>query len=103
MEHRVLPRDLVGDDRHVDRSTNRPHHVEVRHPRLDDHGIGAFLDITPRLALRLPHIGGVHLIAEPIAALRRGSRSLAERPVEGRRVFDRVGDDRRVGAAGLIE
>ena len=48
-------------------------------------------------------VGGVHLVAAAVAELRRRLGGLAEGAVEGRGVLGRVGEDRRVGVALLVE
>ena len=48
-------------------------------------------------------VGGIHLVGAPVAELRGGVGRLAERPVERGGVLRRVGHDRRLLVARLVE
>ena len=70
--------------------------IEIRHRRLDHDHVGAFFQIELDLAHGLAPVGRVHLIAAPVAELRRGFGGFAERPVKHRGELGRVGQNRRV-------
>ena len=55
------------------------------------------------LAQRLAAVGRIHLVAAAVALRRGGLGGLAEGAVERRRVLRRVGEDRGVGVALLVE
>src|ERR1035438_7293621 len=58
-------------------SRNGPENSDLDH-------VGAFLQVELDLAHGFAAVGGVHLVAAPVAELRRGFGGLAERPVEYR-------------------
>ncbi len=61
--------------------------VQVGHRGLHHHDVGAFVDVDLDFAQRFLDVGRVHLVAAPVAELRRGFGRLAERPVEARAAF----------------
>ena len=69
-------------------------HVEVRERGLDHHHVGALVDVERDLGERLARVRRVHLVAAPVAELRRALGRVAERSVERRRVLRRVREDR---------
>ena len=69
-------------------------HVEVRERGLHHHHVGALGDVERDLGERLAAVRGIHLVAAPVAELRRALGRVAERPVQRRRVLRRVGEDR---------
>ena len=75
--------------------------VEVRQRGLHHHHVGALGDVERGLVERLAGVGRVHLVAAPVAELRRALGGVAERSVQRRRVLRRVGEDRGVGVARL--
>ena len=97
LDHRVLAADLVRRDRIAEGLLHAPDQVEVRQRRLDHDDVGAFVDVQLDLAQRLVGVGRIHLVAAPVAELRRRLRRLAERPVEAGRELGGVGHDRRPG------
>ena len=99
LDHRVLAGDVVGGERQVEALARGADHVEVRQRRLDHDHVGALGDVELALAQRLADVGGIHLVAAPVAERRRRVGRLAERPVERGGVLGRVGDDRRLRAA----
>ncbi len=64
--------------------------------RLDHQRVRALLEVELALAQRLAGVGGIHLIAAPVAERRCRFRRLAEWPVEGRGGLGRVGHDGHV-------
>ena len=60
-------------------------------------------DVDLHLAQRLVDVGRIHLVAAPIAELRRRIGGFAERTVEPRAVLGRVGHDGRALEAALVE
>ncbi len=103
LDHRVLAADVVGGDRHRGLVLDAADHVEVGQRRLDHHDVGALLDVERRLAHRLVAVGRIHLVAAPVAERRRRVGRLAERAVEGGGELRRVGHDRRLGEALVVE
>ena len=78
--------------------------VEVGQAGLDHDHVGAFGDIELGLAQRLLGVGRIHLIGALVAReRRRGADRVAERTVEGRGVFRRIGHDRHVREGGPVE
>ena len=67
--------------------------VEIRHRRLHHDHVRAFLNIEFDFAHRFARVGRIHLIAAPVAELRRGFRGFAERSVENRSVLRGVRND----------
>ena len=63
---------------------------------------GAFLLVEQRFAQGFAAVHRVHLIAFAIA-LQRAAAGLAERGVERRGEFGRIGHDRGLGETGLIQ
>ena len=72
LQHRVLARDVVGGDRHVELAAHLGDDVQVGEGRLHHHDVGALLDVERDLAHRLAHVGRIHLVAGAIAE--RGRR-----------------------------
>ena len=103
LQHRVLAADVVGGQRHPGRVLDPADHVQVGQRRLDHEDVGALLDVEPRLADRLVGVGGIHLVAATVAERRRRVGRVAERPVEGRGELGRVGHDRRVDQAVVVQ
>ena len=63
-----------------------------------------FGDVERDLAQRLVAIGGIHLIGELVALEHAGRADrVAERPVEGRGIFRRIGEQLRAGEAVGLE
>ena len=67
------------------------------HPR------SAFLDVLQRLAQRFIRVRGIHLVPATVTTLRRALGRFAERAVERTRELRRIGEDRSVGEACVIE
>ena len=97
LHHRVLPGDVVGRDGAVEALAHGADHVEVGQRRLHHQHVGALGEVELALAERLAHVGGIHLVAAPVAEGGRRLGDVAERPVEGGGVLGCVGDDRRLG------
>ena len=77
--------------------------IQICQRRLDHHDVGTLLDVQRHLAQRLVRVRRVHLVAAPVAELRRAFGGLAERPVKCRRKFGRIAHDRRVGKTVLVQ
>ncbi len=103
-DHRVLARDLVGEGRHPEMVLHPRDDVEIGQAGLDHHHVGALLEIEPDLGDRLVGIARVHLVGALVADQRRvGADRVAERAIEGRRVFRRIGHDLHVLLARRVE
>src|SRR5215210_1711496 len=94
--HRVLPAHAVRSDGQVRGLPDPAENVEVRQRGLDHHDVGPLLDVQLDLEERLAGVGGIHLVAAPVAEGRGALGGLAERTVEGRGVLGCVGQDRGV-------
>ena len=103
LDHRVLARDVVRRERHVEPLARRADDVEVRQRGLDHDRVGALGDVELALAQRLADVGGIHLVAAPVAERRRAVGRLAERAVERGRVLRGVREDRRLLEAVVVE
>ena len=96
MDHRILAADLVGGHGDVEGVAHLSDDVEVRQRGLDHDHIGAFLDVERHLAQGFAGVGRVHLVAAPVAELRRRVGSVTEGPVETRSVLGGVAENGRV-------
>ena len=102
--HRVLTTHVVGRDRHVEGAAHIGDHVEIGERGLDHHHVGAFADVERDLGQRLAAVRRIHLVAAPVAELRRAFRRVAERPVQrGRRTSAAYARIAVVACAGLVE
>ena len=99
----VFPTDLIGDDRHVEIVTYQPNDVEIGQTGFDDQEIRAFSSIGCGFAKSFAPVARIHLIGFAISELGCAFCGIAEWSVKCRRVFYRVGHDRRVGEAGCVE
>ncbi len=68
--------------------------VEIGHRRLHHDHVGAFFQVQLDLAHGFAPVGRIHLVAAAVAELRGRFGGLAERPVEDRGEFGRVGKNR---------
>ena len=102
LDHRVLPRHLVGRDRHRGLGRHGRQDVEVGQRRLDHHQVGALGEVEAHLAQRLGRVGRVLLVGRPVALQGRLDR-LPERAVEGRGVLGGVGQDDDVLVPGAVQ
>ncbi len=102
-EHRIFTAYVEDRERNVESLARGAQHVEVWKPRLDHDDIGAFGNVERDLAQRLARVGRIHLIAVPVAELRRRSRRFAERAVECRGVLCAVRHDRDVLRAVAVQ
>src|SRR5437868_5315356 len=94
----------VSEGRHSERFLHPCDDVEIGHPGLDHDEVGPLCKVELDLAQRLLDVGRIHLITAlvalepPLAADR-----LAERAIEGRGVFRRIGHDRDILVPGRFE
>ena len=82
LHHRVLTAHVIRRDRHVERGAHVGDHVEIRERGLHHHHVGALVDVERDFGDRLAAVRGVHLVAAPVAELRRALGGVAERTVE---------------------
>jgi 2-phosphosulfolactate phosphatase len=103
LEHRVLTAHVVSRRGPIEALFHPRDDVEIGHRRLDHDDVGTFGKIGLNLAQRFLDVRRIHLVAAPVAKLRRGLRRLAERPVKRRPVFRRVRHDPDVFEPALVE
>src|SRR5699024_10537004 len=101
-DHGVLAGDLVGPDRHAAGGGDVGEYVEEGAGRFDHHRIGAFGDVEFCLAQSFAPVGGVELVAAPVAG-ELGVGRLPEGAVEGGGVLGGVGEYGDVGVARPVE
>jgi len=94
LEHRIFAGHLVGEDGHLEALLHPPHDVEIGQAGLDHHRVRPLREVERHFAQRFFRVGGVHLVAAlvPFQEPARAHR-IAERPVEGGRIFGGVGHD----------
>src|SRR5271165_7458614 len=101
--HRIFAADIVRRDRHIKAIAYRTNNVQIGKRRLHHHHIRAFLQIQLHFLHRFTRICGIHLVAAPIAKLRRGFRGFPERPIEAGTVFGSVGNNGNIFKFMFIE
>ena len=78
-------------------------HIQIGQRRLHQDHVRALTQVLLDLAHGLAQIRAVHLIGAPIAKLRNGIRSFAERSIKRRGELGCVGEDRHLLEAILIQ
>src|SRR5260370_162181 len=103
-DHRIFARDLVDERRHAERFADAVQDIEIGQAGLDHDHVGALGNVELSLAQRLLRVRRIHLIGALVAGeRRRGADRVAERTVEGRGVFRRIGHDRHVRERGRVQ
>src|SRR5439155_12207096 len=77
--------------------------IHVGEGRLDHDDVGPFVQIEGDFTQGLVAVGGVHLVAAPVAKLRRRLGGVAEGTVEAGSVLGRVAHDWQPGKPGTVE
>ena len=105
LQHRVFAADLISVGRHLEFVLHAPNDIEIRHPRLDHHHVGAFGEVERNLAQRFVAVGRVHLVGVfvTLAEVAGGTHGIAKRPVKARRVLRRISQYPRVDLPGTVE
>ena len=99
----IFPAHVVGGHRHIEALAHALNHVQIGQRRLHHDDVRAFFEIERHFAQRLARIRRIHLVAAPVAKLRRGLRGFAERPVERGAIFRGVGKNRDILEIVLVE
>src|SRR6202034_3945811 len=79
--HRIFTAHVVGGHRNVKFLAHALDHVQIWHRRLHHHHVRAFFQIERHFAQRLARVRRIHLIAAPIAKLRRRLRRFSKRTI----------------------
>ena len=101
--HAELAAHLIGAERHGKTIARLANDVEVRHGRLHHDHVGAFFQIEFDFAHGFARVGRIHLIAAPVAELRRRFGGFAEWSIKDRRIFGGVRNDRRIQETRAIQ
>src|SRR6202030_4339672 len=82
LHHRILAAHVVRGYRHIKPLANPLDNIQVWQRRLHHDHVRALFQVERHLAQCFPRVGRIHLVAAPIAKLRRRLRRFAERPVK---------------------
>uniref|UniRef100_A0A1X7ST66 Uncharacterized protein n=1 Tax=Amphimedon queenslandica TaxID=400682 RepID=A0A1X7ST66_AMPQE len=97
LDHRIFAAGVIGHHRHFGEALAHPgDDIEIGQRRFDHQEIRPFLDIDRRLFEGFSGIGGIHLMATPIAEFRGPLGGVPKRAVKSRSVFHGVGHDRKM-------